>query len=718
MRAFRSPLILLPIAVAAVVAGCLTGARGTSQPASSQRFAWEGNQLGVSQVVPKPWTPLKLNGTAVEWWGGKIDFGQTLLPTQITSQLADLLSRPVSLVLVADGKAVELPATTGPQITARSDGAISATTKVDVGNVTITCANTVEFDGMLRVDMTASAQKACNLGPLTLQIPMKKEIASHYRHFYTYDFETNGVSREDLAQSFGATDRGWQISFCPYIWMGQPERGLEWFCQSDEEWQPHGRQDAIALKPSAKEVVLEARMIARPVRLNAGASWTVTFGLSPTPSKPRLPNWRNWRYAVREGAGDEGPPVDDTSKYTVFGIFWSGGPDGLKSDIPTQPWPARPDAYRRAREALRQQRILYLPYGSLGGVPTVIPEWAVYGDQWSGGRSVSGWKYRGQPAKGSSTCLDQATYRDFVVWTYTEALRRLDIDGIYFDYGAPGLNCINPLHPHGRLAGQGIYYTSLFSLRELYKRLYIATHEVKPSCVVLAHGTMPTLAGSFVDMELDGESSQRYFNTTDLKYQQAEQRLAGQKWYVPDYVAAWSVPWALAQEGRNVGWFSVFLTEVTRRNKAYWESHLDEARKYMRGALAMAALCDVHAITSGSVDAESYTLYEAAKGRFGPLGDDVAYHPFWEKVVEGDVAPKTAIYPTLYTRPDRALLILSNLGPNTAQAMVDPHLEKLGVKLRDNRATEGMSNQAVPIDANGKVTVTIAGKDLAVITLE
>jgi len=718
MRAFRSPLVLLPIAVAIVLAGCLTGARSTSQPTSGKRFAWEGNQLGMSQVVPKPWTPLKLDGPAVEWWGGKIDFGQTLLPTQITSQGAELLSRPVDVVLAVGGKAVALPATTGPQVTARSDGAISATTKVDVGNVTITCANTVEFDGMLRVDMTVSAQKACNLGPLTLQMPMKRETAGYYRRFYTYDFETNTVSRDDLANSSGATDRGWQISFCPYVWLGQPERGLEWFCQSDEQWQPHGRQDALALKPSANEVVLEAHMIARPVRLNAGESWTVTFGISTTPSKPPLPNWRSWRYANRRAAAEEGPTADDTSRYKVFQIFWSGGPGGLKSDITTQPWPANPAAYQRERQALRQQGILYLPYGSLGGVPTVIPEWSVYGRQWSGGRGVSNWKYRGQPCEGSSTCIDQSTYRDFVIWTYVEAIKQLDLDGIYFDYGAPGLTCISPEHDHGRLASQGIYYCSLFGLREFYKRLYIATHEVKPSIVCLAHGHMPVLAASFVDMELAGESSQRFFNTTDLKWAQAEKQLAGQKWYVPDYVAAWNVPWAIPQMARSDGWFPVLLTEVTRRNHDYWQTHLDEARKYMRGALAMAALLDVHAITSGQIDYESITQYEAAKDRFGPLGDDVAFHPFWEKVVEGDVAPKNAIYPTLYTRPDRALLILSNLSSNTAKVTVDPHLEKLGVKLRDNRATEGMSNQTVPIDADGKVAVTLAGKDLAVITLE
>ncbi len=83
------------------------------------------------------------------------------------------------------------------------------------------------------------------------------------------------------------------------------------------------------------------------------------------------------------------------------------------------------------------------------------------------------------------------------------------------------------------------------------------------------------------------------------------------------------------------------------------------------------------------------------------------------------VSPKgAAIYPTLYARPDRALLILSNLSPTTAQVTADPQLERLGVRLQENRATEGMSNQTVPLDAQGKVTVAIAGQDLAVITLQ
>lgn len=454
-------------------------------------------------------------------------------------------------------------------------------------------------------------------------------------------------------------------------------------------------------------------MISQPVTLRAGQSWSATFGLSPTPNRPPVANWRTYRWGGRIG---QGAPEVDTKNHTVFAIFWIGEPGGLALERPGFPWPLDGAAYQAARAKLRQEAILYLPYGSLYKMDTNIPEWSAYGNDWSGGRSLSPWRSRAGGSRPSSTCVSAQSFRDFVVWTYTEAARVHDIDGLYFDFGAPGLNCVNPNHAHGAVVEKGIYHTSLFALRDLYRRLYVATEEVQPGFLIVIHGMLPSMCSSFVDAVVTGEGTQEVFNTSDLPLATANKQLRGRKWYVPDYVKNWPLEWVLAHLGRDVGTFPVLLPELTKHNNEYYKAHPDELEAYTRGMLALAALADVQTIWQTLADIRTLRQYSIAKAKFGPFTDDVAFHPFWShEVTVEPQAPQ--VYPTLYTRSDRALLIISNLNPAAAEVTVDPGLSRMGVTPREHRAIDAMTGAALPLDGQGKVRVSIPGKDFVMVLL-
>jgi len=710
----RRWMLFVTVFVGVVVAsGCRQGAVGADTAQGGGRFGWEGNTLGVTDQVPQPWKPLKLKGSAVEYWGGKIDFEGSCLPAQITSHGVELLSRPVGLKVRLGSGPVTLSSSGAPQPGAVTEASVKLATSAETPQLTVRCDHTVEFDGMIRTDMTVTARQAARIESLTLEVPLRAEAAGYYRRFYVYDFEAMKADKGDLIQAAGSTRQGWAIPFSPYVWIGQPAAGLEWFCETDQAWRPWGRPDALALKPGDKEVVLEAHMIGQPQSLRAGDTWQVTFGLSPTPSRPRVANWRSYRWGGRM----DGPRIEvDTATHNVFAIFWINEPQGLALEYPGMPWPENPTAFRPAKAELERERIRYVPYGSLFKMDTTVPEWAAYGSSWSGGRQMVGWKSRRGESQGSSVDISAPTFQDFLVYTYAEMVRQYNIDGLYFDFGAPGLNPINPNQPEGRLAEQGIYYAPLFALRNLYKRLYVATEGQKPGFLTIVHGRLPAMCGSFINANVGGEGFQDLFNHSGLPAGQAQRTMAGQAWYVPDYVATLPVDWFVAEFGRNVSEFPLLIPEITKQNKPYFNAHPDQVEAYTRGMIALAAVADIHAIWLVNADNDTLQRFSAAKATFSPLNDDCHFYPAWQDQVH--LQPATpGVYATMYTLPDRALVIVSNLGRSAAKVAVDPGLAGLGVKPAQGKATDAMTGAALPLGQDGKVSVAVPAKDFAVVLI-
>jgi hypothetical protein len=706
----RLPVATVLVAVLSA-AGCRHGAN--SADAAQGQFPWAGNRLGITDQVPAPWTALKLDGSVVEYWGGRIDFTDSSLPRQFTSRGVELLSRPVALNVRAGGQPVAFGAAS-VQPGSVTPASVMLITTASAPKLDLRCENTVEFDGMVRIHLAVTAKEAVRLESATLEVPLRPEAAELYRRFYIYDFDAMKVDREDLARAGGAVQSGWEIPFCPYVWIGAPEAGLEWFCESDRDWRPWGASTALALARTPKEVVLQARMVTQPQPLKRGDTWRVTFGLSPTPNRPRIPNWRSYRWGGRM----DGPRTEvDTATHRLFAIFWINEPGGLSLAYPGMPWPEDPTAFATARAELARRKILYVPYGSLFKIDTTIPEWAVYGTEWSGGRTLSGWRSRRGESEGSSVDIAVPSYQDFLVYTYSEMVRQHGIDGLYFDFGAPGLNPINPARPEGRLADQGIYYAPLFALRDLYKRLYVATEGQKPGFLTIVHGMLPAMCGSFVDANVQGEGLQDLFNTSGLAAGQAARQMAGQRWYTPDYIDALPPEWYVAEWARDVAEFALLIPEITKQNKPYFQAHPEEEEAYTRGMIAVAALCDIHAIWLTNADNQTLQQYSAGVARFAPLNDDCTYHPFWKSPVR--LEPSTpGVYATLYTLPDRALLVLSNLGKAPATLTVDPCLASMGVKPTRGAATDPMTNAPLPLTADGKVSVTVPAKDFALILLD
>ncbi len=71
-----------------------------------------------------------------------------------------------------------------------------------------------------------------------------------------------------------------------YGWLGDDQRGLCWFCESNRGWNAPGNGE-IELLPGKDARLLRINFIRQPVTL--GEPRKFTFGLMPTPVKPASP---------------------------------------------------------------------------------------------------------------------------------------------------------------------------------------------------------------------------------------------------------------------------------------------------------------------------------------------------------------------------------------------------------------------------------------------
>jgi len=292
--------------------------RGTGQTFSVEkrvdsplRPPWLGTREGLTHKVPSPWTRLTVKKDAVRCWGRSYRFTRSILPTEVVTRGASILAGPIALTgresgvpLVWQGGKVEFPV--------REDDRVTLTGTARAAGLALTGTTTVEFDGMVRVDLklTPDLGKAALLQDLTLEIPLKPEHARYLYHF-------PGMWGS-IANSAALPAEGWTHGFKPFVWLGDEDRGFAWFCESDRNWFPHdeesavkgqfdrsilstnvnlvahGAKAALTIRREGGAVVLRCRLIQGEQRITGPLEYT--FGFHATPVKD--PEKTVWDYRI------------------------------------------------------------------------------------------------------------------------------------------------------------------------------------------------------------------------------------------------------------------------------------------------------------------------------------------------------------------------------------------------------------------------------------
>ncbi len=425
-------------------------------------FDWIGNDIGKTEQVLPPWTPIRVGRKGeVSVWGRTHELAPSGLPAQVTSGGKPLLSGPIALVAKRDGKPVKLtPAKKTPAVdtnvhvsTARWQGSAAA------DGLTATLTAELDYDGFIKYRLKLDCQQPVPLDQLYLDIP----IAADRAKFINLKTGLTTVPEGDgtVWESRSVVDNPIMGTLTPHVWVGDYAAGMAWIGDSTKGWYEQPHQSAITIGRDADAVHLRIHFVRGPVKVESTA---MEFALLATPTKPLPVGWR-------------GHPHEPEWNYRWFrGRYHIGEKKGKREHLS---WDDPPPAHRTqgVNEARQSNRhgTLALPYTNPRfTVPHPMP-WAITNASPVARILKNDWLE--MPVGSSSKPVP--SYIDWSIANMAYLIKLQGYAGFYVDeaYGgeSPDVNLINGsgwFDRHGNLRGS--YHS--FQVREWFKRMYAVSH--------------------------------------------------------------------------------------------------------------------------------------------------------------------------------------------------------------------------------------------------
>ena len=262
------------------------------------RPEWEGDRLGLEEVVIPPFEPLGVDSSdnSVNCVLRSHSHGEAGLWRQVSSQGHDLLADPVRLevvsgetVYIARGELVRITEATPTRVRGEAEwtaGPVSGTTQFDY-----------DYDGLKTITLKLLPTVE-TIDRLQLVIPMRAGET------WLMHPVTTGLRQHYAGRIPDGEGRVWDTSavpnrlagiFVPYLYLGGPERGICFAADNDRDWITDPEIPMMVIEREGDTVNLRLNIIARPSQLVRER--TLTFALQATPAKPmpEMPyHWRRW----------------------------------------------------------------------------------------------------------------------------------------------------------------------------------------------------------------------------------------------------------------------------------------------------------------------------------------------------------------------------------------------------------------------------------------
>ncbi len=605
---------------------------------------WLGSKLGMEDKVLPPWTPMKVakskSGTTIKCWGRSYSFGKgAFLATQIESAGASLLSRPVSLVMKSGGRTVPLKAQQARVLSASDTRVeLSGNAIAEIGEMpcAFSARVTTEYDGLALFEISAKDLDKAALDDVTIDIPIKAEHAL-YRHRY---MPTWVGKSGNVPEGTGVVDKA---PFSPLVWLGDNDRGLFWFCESDEMWPNGGSDNAIEIVRSANEIVLRLHLLSKGQKLPA--NWKFVFGLQATPVKAVPKDWRKWRLDY------------NGSRYRVTKanakVPW---PEAILKDSYSFGWPRPndPAAWTEYVKGLHAKGLKVIPYLCLAWVDDGTPEYKYFHKLWDQGPFDPIASAQGYKSRFVQTSPLGKGFSDFLTTSMKDFLDRYEIDGEYHDMTLPWSS--SKLDTGVGYVRDGKAYPTfpILAYRALYRRNYAVLKSLPRETLSMSHmsGTVTVPMLAYEDAYLDGEHL----------------RDAGLKGDYLDLITLDT--FRCEYMGRQFGLMPFFLPEF----RGEYAEQVEPTR-------GMMALLMIHDVSPYSLWCNVDVVNEAFKGldEFGYVDSD--FIPYFDPTPPA-TTDMNDVYVSAYKRKDgRALLVVGNMSKEDRQGTVSINAKRLALPL-------------------------------------
>jgi len=262
-----------------------------------------------------PWTSPQIKGRTVSCWGRAYGFESSVLPSRIVTQRENVLAGPVEVAAVVDGRKVKWGRVVLKPMGSDAES-VRYTTGASSDRLSVECRFQTEFDGVTRVDVTVTPKGRVKLDSLDIVFPLRRECASLFHHYpagpvYQWDWPKKQMN------SGAVPSAGMKLPFVFAMWLGNDDRGIQVFSESDESWSPADPESAVTVAPAGRVTTLRLNALAEH---NLSASWKWSFGFVATPVKPfwtahyKTHYCQDGGYGEETSPGDVSPPAWTTSK--------------------------------------------------------------------------------------------------------------------------------------------------------------------------------------------------------------------------------------------------------------------------------------------------------------------------------------------------------------------------------------------------------------------
>ena len=606
----------------------------------------------AERVLP-PWKRLQRRGQAIEYWNGEVSLPGAF-PEQITSRGQPVLAGPIRLT--ADGPA----RWDTPEVVEDKPHRVVVRGKGRLGPVPARYETLMEFDGLIRVDVALSPPAGgATIQSLAIEIPIRKDVAAWYRCPKCADWA--GAALDE--------DR-----FKPYGWLGNEDRGLSWFMESDANWRVGAGQPYLTLRPTQDAVVARLLLISEPTRIDRETAYTV--GFEATPVRPLDPDLYDHRWAG-------GPQVKGVNMF-VYG--WGKQISYLNARLL-----ARDPAHQRAFvDKWRAKGMETRSYSCLQCTANTSPEYRFFGEEWNQpyGSTFSGYKRVPDDAPYSMVPVcPRSSFADFLVWCVKEHVRNDWGGGIYTDIDG-AKPCDNARHGCGFTDAFGRRGRAwpLYAHRGMSRRIYEACHAAGKAYFSHSHSNWYSLFNAFNDGWAPGEQySSAVMKNPYFYMEEMPDRVWRSEFYSPTTGVA---TYLLPQIGR-LGDRSI------RKQRGPSESCVAAAMVY--GAPLWASL-----------NKEVTEEFWQAQVAFGMKG--ARFMPFWRQRELASSNPKVRL--SLWKKPGRWLVAVANFTPEDQPTELRPAAAGPNVKFEPAWLADGL------IDRGGKAAITVPAKRGALIVVE
>lgn len=521
---------------------------------------WYGNDLGISDRVLDPWTPLEVDEDAVSMWGRTYDFDGKLLPVRIVNQERQILARPMTCRVVSStGRGDSASSGCEVQWVKRAPAIVQFARTQRLAGLEVSNSSYIEFDGFTWMELRiAPTGEVAAVEEITLCIPMKKEYA-HLINAYDYSLGKTGELPAD----------GHRSAMGPR-WVGDEEGGIQVFAEHSSNWVVEDKRRELTVGNGEREVVIELHLVSKRFELKKPR--TFALGFIVTPVKPTVPHMRDIlsmssrTVPLVKGTGDVGQYVKRAfqahSGLKVYHL-WSQGwwqTAGLAKVNPD-----RTAFYPIPRDELPSD------YGEIRtnyGATVLQAPYARLRETWAGSPEFDQFKYEWlpnikevyipnesipKPTRRVQVCQNCASYRDFWLWGLNQLLERSKARALYFDVSKPH-HCNNVHHGCGFMteAGEPVPTYNIRGTRKLLRRIYTLLRAKHPDGLIFFHmsGQVNMAIWSFADALVDGENTVALL---DRKENRGYERVLTLEQFAAEYAAQ-----------NNFGPYTVMLPQFSR----------------------------------------------------------------------------------------------------------------------------------------------------------